>query len=93
MSPIIIDKITSYKVRAPPTLNQFLLNKAIKEANKQAKGVSGVVLVEGRRMPKSASIVGSVLKGITAETLKEQHPEWVDGYPQYVEEWKEKNLK
>jgi hypothetical protein len=65
-----------------PTLNQYVVRRAIKEAGSATKEVKGVVTnpTTGGSMPKSASIVGDNVRGLTAEKLLELHPEWRGDY-------------
>lgn len=92
MEGIRLQKIEYVKVVEPPTLKQFLINRAVKEKSAQTKGISGVTRVGGQLMPRSAAVMKD-LKGITADKVLEEHPEWKEDYPKFVAEWREKNTK
>lgn len=92
MSGVRLQKIEYIKVVEPPTLKQFLINMAVKEKSAQTKGISGVTRVEGQLMPRSAAVMKD-LKGITADEILQEHPEWRDGYPKFVAKWREKNTR
>lgn len=83
-----------FKQVRKPTLRQYLVRRAIKEAGSATREVKGVVLspTTGNPMPKSASIVGDNVRGLTAEKLLELHPEWEEDYErEYGKPGKQRN--
>lgn len=77
--PIKLEQITYLRQKKDPTLAQFIRRKATTAAAKEAKGQNGIVIVEGRPIPRSSVIMQEKLKRDTNE-LAEEHPEWVDEY-------------
>lgn len=77
----IFKKVEYYKEIKPPTLNQFLVRKNMKEFTSSIKGVVGNVVDEStnRIIPKSSYEIKK-LKGQTSEIVAEEHPEWVEEY-------------
>lgn len=65
-----------------PTLDQFLYRKAVKETMKAIKGKVGVTVNPGTGIPipESALAAREALKGLIAEKIAKEHPEWVDEY-------------
>lgn len=88
---IILDQIIYYKVRKPPTLKQYLIQKNVALASSKVSGKTGVKRVDGNLMPKSASELKKLLTGITADVVAERNPEWVNEYPSFLKKWYEKN--
>lgn len=86
-------KVSYVRVVQPPSLKQFLVNKALKEKSNEARGVKGTTRNEkGLLVPKSSVIIEG-MKGITADEILQEHPEWKEDYPKFVAEWREKNIK
>ena len=75
-------KIEYYRQVRPPTLDQFLYRKAVRETMKAIRGKVGVTVNPGTGVPipESALAAKEALKGLTAEKIAKDHPEWVDEY-------------
>lgn len=65
-----------------PTLNQYLVRRAVKEAGAKTREMKGIAVnpKTGHLMPRSASSVAEEVKGLDAETLMGIHPDWVEEY-------------
>jgi hypothetical protein len=85
-------KVEYYKPITPPSLNQYLVNRAMKEKSSEAKSVKGVVRdkVTGRLMPRAAVTIRDSMKGMKADKVAKERPEWVKEYPSFVKEWTER---
>lgn len=79
---IRVQKIEYYRQVRPPTLAQYVHRRGVKEAMAAVKGNTGVTThpVTGNPVPKSALAAREALKGLTAEQLLKEHPEWRDEY-------------
>jgi len=79
---IKLQKIEYYRQVRPPTLDQFLYRKAVRETMKAIKGKVGVTLNPGTGtpIPESALAAKEALKGLTAEKIAKEHPPWVEEY-------------
>ena len=79
---IKLQKITYYRQIHPPTLAQYLFRRAVKEKMASIKGRVGVTLnpSTGIPIPESALAAREALKGLTAEKIAKDHPEWIEGY-------------
>jgi len=79
---ILVQKVEYWKQVKPPTLSQFLMRKAMKDACSKAKGVKGTVIDKetGKLMPRSAYKVKKTLGDATPEKIAREHPAWVDEY-------------
>ena len=86
---IELQKIEYYRQVRPPTLKQFLYRRAVKEAMAEVKGKVGVVINPGTGLPipESALAAKDALKGLTAEQILTEHPEWKEDYEEYVRNW------
>jgi hypothetical protein len=71
-----------FKQVRSPTLKQYLVRRAIKEAGSATREVKGIVKnpATGSSMPRSASIVQDNVRGLIAERLLELHPDWKEDY-------------
>lgn len=79
---IKLQKIEYYRQVRPPTLDQFLYRKAVRETMKAIKGKVGVTLNPGTGtpIPESALAAKEALKGLTAEKIAKEHADWVEEY-------------
>ncbi len=79
---IKVQIITYARQVRPPTLDQFLYRRAVKEAMASIKGQDGITVnpETGNPVPISALAAKEALKGLTAEKLAKTHPEWVGEY-------------
>ncbi|MBA7475287.1 hypothetical protein ES707_10653 [subsurface metagenome] len=83
---IQLQEIKYYRVVKPPTLAQYVYRRAVKEAMTKVKGKVGVVINPGTGLPipESALAAREALKGLTAEQILAQHPEWKEDYERDV---------
>ena len=86
-----LDQITYYRVRKPPSLKQYLVQRNVALASSQVSGKTGTKRIDGNLMPKSASELKKSLTGITADIVAERNPEWVRDYTAFLKSWKEKH--
>ncbi len=86
---IELQKIEYYRQVRPPTLAQYVYRRAVKEAMAEVKGKVGVVINPGTGLPvpESALAARDALKGLTAEQILTEHPEWKEDYEEYVRNW------
>lgn len=79
---IKVQKITYYRQVRPPTLAQYVYRRVVGEAMDKIKGKVGVTINPGTGIPipESALAAREALKGLTAEQILKDHPEWVDEY-------------
>ena len=79
---IKLQKIEYYRQVKPPTLDQFLYRRAVRETMKAIKGKVGVTVNPGTGIPipESALAAKEALKGLTAEKIAKEHQGWVDEY-------------
>ncbi|MBA7465849.1 hypothetical protein ES707_01021 [subsurface metagenome] len=77
-----LEKIEYYRQVRPPTLKQYLYRRAVKEMMASIKGRVGVTLnpSTGIPIPESALAAKEILKGLTAEKIAKEHPEWREDY-------------
>ena len=77
-----LQKIEYYRQVKPPSLAQFLYRRAVKETMAKIKGQVGVTINPdtGVVIPVSALSAREALKGLTAESILELHPEWEQDY-------------
>jgi len=81
-------KIEYYRQVRPPTLDQFLYRRAVRETMKAIKGKVGVTVNPGtgRPIPESALAAREALKGLTAAQILKEHPEWKEDYERDVKQ-------
>lgn len=79
---IKLQEIHYYRQVRPPTLNQYLYRRAVQEKMAEIKGRVGVTLNPdtGIPIPESALAAKEALKGLTAEKIAKEHPEWREDY-------------
>ena len=77
-----LQKITYYRQVKPPSLAQYLYRRAVKERMAQIRGKVGVIVNPdtGIPVPESALAAREALKGLTAEQILAEHPEWEEEY-------------
>ena len=75
-------KVEYYRQVKPPTLAQYVFRRAVKEAMATVKGKVGVTVnpATGNPVPVSALAAKEALKGITAEQILKEHPDWKEDY-------------
>ncbi len=75
-------EIHYFKQVRNPSLKQYLIRRAIKEAGIKTKNMKGITVnpETGRPMPQSALSISQEVKGFTAEKLLVLHPEWKEEY-------------
>lgn len=76
-----LEQITYYRLSGPPTLKQYLIRRHMRQVAQRVVGATGTTIIDGRLLPRSAIRMSSYLKGMTAERIASEHPDW-------VEEWK-----
>ena len=86
---IRLQKIEYYRQLKPPSLAQYLYRRAVKEKMAEIRGQVGVTVNPdtGLPVPVSALAAREALKGLTAEQILAEHPEWEAEYEQYIREW------
>ena len=77
---LLLQQITYYRAVRPPTLKQYLVRRAVKEASAEVIGTEGTEMHNGRLVPSSARVFYDKLSGKTAEELAKEHPEWLEDY-------------
>ena len=79
---IKLQKIEYYRQVKPPTLAQYVYRRAVREAMDKIKGKVGVTVNPGTGIPipESALAAREALKGLTAEQILKEHPEWREDY-------------
>lgn len=77
-----IVKVEYYRAIKPPTLKQYLYRRSVKEKMASIKGKTGVTVNPGTGtpIPESALAAKEALKGLTAEKIAKEHPDWVEEY-------------
>lgn len=77
-----LQEIRYFRVKRPPTLKQYVFRRAVKENMEKIKGQTGVTLNPdtNRQIPASALAAQNALKGITAEQIISEHPDWKEDY-------------
>ena len=80
-------KVEYYRQVKPPTLDQFLYRRAVQEAMAKIKGKVGVTVNPdtGIPIPESALAAREALKGLTAERILKEHPEWEEEYEREIQ--------
>lgn len=80
-------KVEYYRQVRPPTLAQFLYRRAVQEAMAKIKGRIGVTVnpETGIPIPESALAAKQALKGLTAERILKEHPEWEEEYERAIQ--------
>ncbi|GAI26144.1 unnamed protein product [marine sediment metagenome] len=80
-------KVEYYRQVKPPTLDQFLYRRAVHEAMAKIKGKVGVTVnpETGIPIPESALAAREALKGLTAEKILAEHPEWKEDYEREIQ--------
>lgn len=75
-------EIHYFKQVRNPSLKQYVIRRAIKEAGIKTKNMKGITVnpETGGLMPQSALSISREVKGFTAEKLLELHPEWKEEY-------------
>jgi hypothetical protein len=83
---IQLQEIKYYRQVRPPTLKQYLYRRAVQEKMAEIKGKVGVTVNPdtGVLVPESALAAREALKGLTAEQILAQHPEWKEDYERDV---------
>lgn len=89
MEEIQLQEIRYLRVVRPPTLAQYLYRRAVKEKMAKIKGQVGVTVNPGTgaAIPVSALAAREALKGLTAEQILAEHPEWEEDYERYIQQW------
>lgn len=79
---IKLQKIEYYRLVKPPTLKQYVYRRAVREKMEGIKGQVGVTVNPDthRPIPASALAASLALKGLTAEQILAEHPEWREDY-------------
>lgn len=79
---VLIQTVTYHRLVRPPTLKQWIYRKAVAELMVQVKGETGTDLdpETGRLAPASAIKAKELMKGLNAEKLIAEHPDWVKEY-------------
>lgn len=79
---IKLQEIKYYRQVRPPTLKQYVYRRAVREKMAEIKGQTGVITNPGtgRPIPVSALAAREALKGLTAEQILQEHPEWEEDY-------------
>ncbi len=79
---IKVQKIEYYRQVKPATLAQYVYRRGVREAMATIKGNTGVTAhpETGNPVPESALAARDALKGLTAEQLLKEHPEWKEDY-------------
>lgn len=77
-----VQEIRYYRVKRPPTLKQYVFRRAVREKMEGIKGQVGVTINPdtNRPIPVSALAAQEALKGLTAERILVEHPEWKEEY-------------
>lgn len=75
-------KVEYYRQVKPPTLAQYIYRRAVRETMKAIKGRIGVTAnpSTGIPIPESALAAKEALKGLTAEKIAKEHPDWIEEY-------------
>ncbi len=79
---IKLQEIRYYRQVRPPSLKQYAVRRAVKEAMATVAKVEGIVLnpVTGHPVPASALAAKGALKGLTSEKILTEHPEYRQEY-------------
>jgi hypothetical protein len=79
---ILVQQITYLRQVKPPTLEQYVYRRAVREKMAELKGQTGVTINpdSGKPIPVSALAAREALKGLTAEQILKEHPEWREDY-------------
>jgi len=83
---IQLQEIKYYRQVRPPTLKQYLYRRAVQEKMAGIKGKVGVTVNPGTGLPipESALAAKEALRGLTAEQILAQHPDWKEDYERDV---------
>lgn len=83
---IELQKIEYFRQVKPPTLKQYLYRRAVREKMAEIKGKVGITVNPdtGVPIPESALAAKEALKGLTAEQILAEHPEWEEDYERDV---------
>ncbi len=75
-------KIEYWREVRPPTLKQYVYRRAVREKMAELKGQTGTTInpKTGRLVPTSALAAREALRGLSADQLLEEHPEWKEDY-------------
>jgi hypothetical protein len=78
----LMQKVEYWRPVKAPTLAQYLIRRAVREVMTRGHGLTGVGIDQdsGRPIPVSAQAAKMRMKGVTAEQLAQEHPEWVEDY-------------
>lgn len=85
---VILEKVEYFRLKKLPSLEQYLVRRKLQEVSAKARDVKGVTTFKGQLMPKSAKIVKQGMINSNADSIKEEHPEWIKDYPEYIKELK-----
>ena len=82
MSEVQVQEIHYFRQVRPPTLKQYLLRRAVREEMAKVKGQVGITVnpATGLLIPASALAAKEALKGLNADLILEEHPEWRNDY-------------
>lgn len=77
-----MQKVEYWRRVRPPTLGQYLVRRMVRQVMTAGKDITGVGIDadSGRPTPMSAQAAKMRLKGLTAEDIAREHPEWVEEY-------------
>ena len=80
-------KVEYYRQVKPPTLRQYLYRRAVTEAMSKIKGKVGITISPdtGLPIPESALAAREALKGLTAERILAENPQWKEDYERDVQ--------
>ncbi|MBW2560499.1 MAG: hypothetical protein JRE40_06545 [Deltaproteobacteria bacterium] len=79
---IQLQKIEYYRQIKPPTLSQYVYRRAVQEKMAEIRGQVGVTInpETGKPIPKSALAAREALKGLTADQILAENPDWREDY-------------
>ena len=79
---IQLQEIKYYRQIKPPSLKQYLFRRAVAERMAKVKGQTGVIVnpESGKPIPVSALAAREALKGLLADKILQEHPEWREDY-------------
>ncbi|HUV51606.1 MAG TPA: hypothetical protein VMW64_00850 [Dehalococcoidia bacterium] len=92
---IQLQEIKYYRPVKPPTLKQYLFRRAVAERMANIKGQTGVINnpESGKLIPISALAAKAALKGLSADKILQEHPEWEKDYERGIKEIKDYERK
>ena len=78
----LLQKVTYWRRVRPPSVGQYLVRRMVREVMTAGKDITGVGFDadSGRPIPISAQAAKMRLKGLTADDIAREHPEWVEEY-------------